>query len=216
MNEEKIFPKIKTALFFPFVFICAIWILHLMQFILAKEWTFLGVFPRHKTGLIGIFTFPLIHADFSHLFSNSIPILILGALLFYFYRGIAFYSFLGIYLLPGLWVWLFARENYHIGASGIVYGLAAFLFVSGVIRRNLHLSAVSLVVVFLYGGIVWGLLPLQQEVSYEGHIGGVIAGITMAFLFRKSGPKDIIYTWDEENDENITTQTTISKENFDN
>lgn len=166
------------------------------------ELGFLGVYPRHLEGLKGILTMPFIHADIKHLFSNSVPLLILGAALLYFYRELALRVFLWIWLLDGIWLWLGGRENYHIGASGLVYGLSSFLFFSGIFRRDTRLIAISLLVVFLYGGLLWGIFPdfLGVQVSWEAHLYGAAAGALLAWVYRKEGPQRKQYDWETEED----------------
>ena len=191
----------------PFIFIIVLWIVKGAEIYLRWDLGFLGVYPRHLEGLKGIITMPFIHGDFKHLFSNSVPLLILGAALIYFYKEIALRVFLWIWFLDGLWLWLGGRENYHIGASGIVYGLSAFLFLSGLIRKDTRLIAISMLVVFLYGGLVWGMFPdfLGAQVSWEAHLYGAVAGALCAYVYRKEGPQRKQYDWEteEENAEDL-------------
>lgn len=168
----------------------------------------LGVLPRDKDGLLGIITSVFIHGDIKHIISNTLPLLVLGMLLFYFYKKIAKSVFLWIWLVSGVWLWIGGRNNmnyptYHIGASTLVYGLASFLFFSGVFRRHLRLMVVSVLVVFLYGGIVWGVFPLKEEMSWEGHLFGAIAGVLIAYNYRKEGPQRRVYHWDDEDEQEI-------------
>lgn len=150
-----------------------------------------GVHPLHSDGLIGILTSPFIHStrDFGHILNNTTPMLILSWMLFYHYREIATKSFILIYLFTGIGVWFLARDSYHIGMSGVIYGLAGFLITSGFFRKSMRISAISLVVVFLYGSMLWGIFPLEVQISWEGHLMGVISGITTALLFRQKGPQ---------------------------
>jgi len=154
-----------------------------------------GVMPRKVSGLPGIITSPLIHSDWKHLIDNSIPTFVLGLVLFYFYRDIAYRVFFIIYFLGGILLWIIGREAYHIGDSGIIYGMAAFLFTSGVIRKVTNLMAISLLVVFLYGSMVWGLLPFDYQVSWEGHLMGAVVGVALAFLYRDQGPEPYKPSW---------------------
>ncbi len=188
---------------------------------LATDWQWIpyqnwGVYPRSLSGLKGILTAPFFHADWHHLYSNAIPLLVLGVMMIYFYEELFFRAFLGIYLLSGFWLWLSGREAFHIGASGLVYGLSAFIFLSGILRRHTGLMAVSLIVVFLYGGLVWGLFPLPIAMSWEAHLSGLLAGFLMAFYYRKQGPQRPVYEWEEEEekDENLhDTSATEKPEN---
>jgi len=152
----------------------------------------LGILPRTTEGLKGILLMPLIHSknDSSHIVNNSIPTaFLLGALIF-FYKEIALKVFLICWFLTGILVWLYAQNKgaYHIGMSGIVYALAGFLFTSGVIRKFLPLQAISMFVAFMYGGMIWGVLPMEEKISWEGHLMGLITGIVLAFIYKEKGP----------------------------
>ncbi|MEA3316451.1 MAG: rhomboid family intramembrane serine protease [Bacteroidota bacterium] len=189
------------SLVFPFLFVCIIWLVKLAEFVLHINLSFLGIFPLHLKGLSGILFAPLIHGGMEHLMANTVPIFVLGVGLFYFYNKIAYKVFFLIFLLSNIWLWFGGREAYHIGASGIIYGLAFFLFVSGMIRKNGKLMAISLLVVFLYGSLVWGLLPIKPKVSWEGHLYGAISGLVLAIYYREKGPKRKIYSWEFEDEE---------------
>jgi membrane associated rhomboid family serine protease len=160
-----------------------------------------GLFPRSVPDLRGIITFPLIHKDYDHLFSNAIPLFILMAMLRYFYREVSLKVFLLTWILGGLWLWLGGRASYHIGASGLVYGLSSFIFFSGIWRRERRMLAVSFIVVFLYGGMVWGIFPWFKETSWEGHLFGGLAGLLLSWTYRKEGPQRTKYQWEDEPDE---------------
>lgn len=192
-------------LFFPLVFVMLLWGIKGLEEWMSWDFKSYTLYPRTATGLLGIVTGPLIHGNLAHLFSNSIPLLFLGTIMFYFYRPIAFQIFFWVYLMTGLWVWAAARESYHLGASGIVYGFLTFLFFSGLFRRDVKLFALSLLVTFLYGGMVWGVLPINEDVSWESHFLGSVAGITCAFFFRNEGPQRSRYEWEDEEDDDITS-----------
>ena len=196
-QDQKVIVKSFTP---PFIFVVLLWLIKLTEVFFNFDFSNYGVLPRHTEGLIGIITSPLIHADFEHLISNSIPFLILGAGLIYFYKELALKVFVLIYFLTGFWLWLGGRENYHIGASGVVYGLITFLFFSGILRKHTGLMALSMLVVFLYGGLVWGIFPLFKVISWEAHLFGSLSGILCAFVFRKEGPQRKIYEWEGEED----------------
>jgi membrane associated rhomboid family serine protease len=201
--------QIYSTLFYPLLFVIGIWFVFLLQNTIPFNFSKLGVLPRDSAGLLGIITSVFIHGDINHIASNTLPLLVLGMMLFYFYKKIAMPVFFWLWLVSGVWLWIGGRNHasyptYHIGASTLVYGLAAFLFFSGLFRRHLRLMVVSALVVFLYGGIVWGIFPIKQEISWEGHLFGMIAGIIIAFNYRKEGPKRRVYQW-EENDEEEET-----------
>lgn len=182
----------------PIAFVLIMWLVKSVEMFFDYDFYTWGIFPLSLQGLAGIFLSPFIHSDFNHLINNSIPILVLGTTLFYFYREVAKgVLFLSI-LITGLWVWVFAREAFHIGASGVVYSMATFLFTSGVIRKHPRLMAISLLVVFLYGSMVWGILPIRDRISWESHLMGSISGILLAIYFRKFGPQRKKYLWEIE------------------
>jgi len=159
-----------------------------------------GLYPRKAEGLLGIFTIPFIHGSFSHIINNSVPMLVLGWALFRFYPTLAFKTLFWILIISGIWLWISGRSSYHIGASGVVYGLAAFLFLSGWLRREKRVAALSLLVAFLYGSMWWGVLPVDPTISWEGHLWGAVAGFSLAFLYRKQGPQKPVYQWELEDD----------------
>ncbi len=200
VEEEKRF--FVRSLSYGLVIVCLIWFVKLFEIIIGAKLSFLGVYPQSLKGLPGIFFSPLIHGDFSHLISNTLPIFILTAMLFYFYNRIGLRVLVLIWLIGNIWLWVIGRESYHIGASGVIYGMAAFLFVSGIIRRHHRLMAISLLIAFLYGGMIWGILPIREGVSWEGHLTGMLAGIVLAFFYRKEGPQRKLYDWELEDDEN--------------
>ena len=172
------------------------------KFISFVDFSFLGIYPLEAKGLPGILFSPFIHENFKHLFDNSIPLFLLGTAVFYFYSEVALKVCVWNYLLTGVFVWLAGREAWHIGASGLIYGLASFLFFSGIIRRYFQLIALSLLIVFLYGSMVWGMLPeLYKNVSWESHMLGFVSGIILAVWFRNKGPQKPVYKWMEEEDE---------------
>ncbi|MFW6101038.1 MAG: rhomboid family intramembrane serine protease [Bacteroidota bacterium] len=199
MDEEELEKKkFFYSLIFPGSFVILLWLIKLTEIVIEESFANLGVYPMETQGLTGIFTGSLIHGDISHLMANTLPVLILGTGLFYFYDSIAFKVFFLIYFLFGIMLWLGGREAYHIGASGLIYGLASFLFFSGILRKHVRLMALSLLIAFLYGGMIWGLLPLGKNVSWEGHLYGAIAGIAIAFYYKDMGPQRKKYDWEIE------------------
>ena len=189
--------RILIPMFFPVV----LWVVHLFFYFLSIDFTRLGLLPRTPVGLLGIITSPLIHADFSHLISNTIPLLILGWIIFNFYPKVSYLLFFFVYFMTGILVWIFARQVYHIGASGIVYGFVSFLFFSGIFRRDNKSIALALVITFLYGGLVWGILPGLEGISWESHLFGGISGLLAAYMFRKIDPPKKKYDCEDEPDD---------------
>jgi membrane associated rhomboid family serine protease len=132
----------------------------------------------------------VIHKDLAHMIFNLIPLFAGLAALYFFYPKIASLSLVTLWLSQGIFTWIFGRQAWHIGASGLVYGLLSFLLFSGFIRKNRALSVVAALVVFFYGGLFWGLFPVQAGVSFEAHLSGFISGIALAIILRKKGPRN--------------------------
>lgn len=192
--------KLINNIIVPIIVIVSIWIIEFIDSFFNIDLHKLGIMPLKINGLAGIIFSPLIHDDWNHLYANTAPLFVLLSVLFYSYKEIAVKILLYIYFTTNIWVWIAAREAWHIGASGIIYGLTAFIFVSGIIRKNNQLMALSLFVIFLYGGLIWGIFPntFPKEISWESHLYGMISGIVYAFYFKKEGPQKKQYLWEEE------------------
>jgi membrane associated rhomboid family serine protease len=161
-----------------------------------------GVLPRKLAHLYGIFTMPFLHSDWQHILGNTPPLFILTSFLFYFYKKFFGWVYMYIYILAGFWTWIIGREDFHIGASGIIYGLTSYIFFSGAWSKNYRLAAISLLIVFLYGSIIWGIFPMEKHVSWEGHLSGFVAGFILSIYYRKELPKRKKYEWELVDDEN--------------
>lgn len=197
--DESAFLKKKflLSIIIPGIFLFLMWFVKIIEIIFDIDLSFLGIYPLELKGLPGILFSPFIHENFKHLFNNSIPVFFLGTAIFYFYSEVALKVTLWTYFMTGLLVWLTGREAWHIGASGLVYGFASFLFFSGIIRRYFRLVALSLLIVFLYGSMVWGMLPeMYKNVSWESHMLGFVSGILLAVWFRNEGPQRPVYEWE--------------------
>ncbi|MFY0600634.1 MAG: rhomboid family intramembrane serine protease [Cyclobacteriaceae bacterium] len=162
------------------------WISFGLESLLFLDFGFLGVRPRTINGLIGVFTAPLVHGSFTHLMSNTFPLLFLGTTIYYFYNRIATQVFIQCFFFTNVLVWFFGRDSYHIGASGMVYGIAFFLISFGIFRRDMSSILISTVIIVFYGGLVYGIFPYNPAVSWESHLMGAIVGICSAFLLRKT------------------------------
>lgn len=195
--------RILLSAVIPAILTLIMWLVKLFELIVNINLHTGGIFPRRIKGLSGILFSPFLHGSFDHLIANTIPFIVLGTLLFYFYREVSIRAFVIIFLMGNILLWVGGRENYHIGASGVIYGLASFLFFSGVIRRYIPLSAISLFVVFLYGSMVWNMFPmkLNDNISWEGHLFGAVAGLAVAIIYRKEGPQRKVHEWEEEDDD---------------
>lgn len=193
--------KFIESVFYPLIFLIIIWGVKVTETLFNVNMGTLGIYPLHVKGLPGIIFAPFIHGDYSHLFTNTGPILVLGTTIFYFYRSIAFRVVFLAWIITGIWVWFGGREAFHIGASGLIYALASFLFFSGFIRKSVDLIAISFVVVFLYGGMIWGIFPLRENISWESHLMGGISGFILAVYYQDHGPQRKKYSWEFEDDE---------------
>jgi membrane associated rhomboid family serine protease len=196
--------KFLLSIIIPSIVVLFMWLVKTTESIFGADFSSLGIYPMEVKGLPGILLSPFIHENFRHLINNTLPLFLLSTLLFFFYSEPAIKVFSLTWILTGLLVWLGGRSAWHIGASGLVYGLASFLFFSGIIRRYYRLVALSLLVVFLYGEMVWGIFPgFYQNVSWESHMLGAFSGIILAVWFRKEGPQMPVVEWNDEEDEKI-------------
>lgn len=201
-NIEK--KRLYISIFISCVFLMVMWLIRVIEWSLNEDFYYLGVYPLKLYGLIGIITSPLIHANFSHIAANSVSLFVTLVIILYLYKEVAWKVIAYIWLITEFWVWIFARDAWHVGASGIIYGYITFLFFSGIIRRNLRLMAVSMLMVFLYGSLVWGIFPdffPGKNISWESHLLGAIAGLIIAVYFRNYGMQREKYSWDFEEDE---------------
>lgn len=143
-----------------------------------------GLRPREIEGLLGILTTPLLHGGVEHLFSNTLPLIVSVTTILYLYPNSALRVLPMIWLGSGMLAWLIGRSSIHVGASGLVYGVLTFVFVSGLLRRDMRSIGVSLLVWFMYGSMVWGVLPIRPRMSWELHLAGAVLGFMMALLYR--------------------------------
>ncbi len=183
-------------------FVIVLWLVQILNWGLDLDLQRFGVRPRQLAGLPGILLAPLLHGGFSHLIANSVPLLVLGTGMLYLYPYSALRVLPAIYLGPGAAVWLFGKAaSVHIGASGLVYGLVSYVFVAGLIRRDRRAVAASMLVYFLYGTLVWGVLPIRPGVSWETHLAAALIGLGLAVAFRHFDiPPRKRYDWEDETD----------------
>ena len=207
MNNTNIATKtiyqgsLKKSVRFPILMVLVMWGVFAVEFFFHTSFNSYGILPRDFIGLRGVLLAPFIHGDFQHILNNTYPVLILGTAIFYFYRKSAKFVVMYSFIMTGIWVWAMARSSFHIGASGLIYAWGAFLFLSGVLNKNKRMMGLSLLVVFLYGSLVWGVLPLEEGVSWESHLFGAIAGLILAYVFRKDGPQRKTFQWEEDEEE---------------
>jgi membrane associated rhomboid family serine protease len=198
-GSRQVRTSFRVALEIVLAFVALLWLIQLFNWTLDLELQRLGVRPRESQGLVGVLLAPLLHADFMHLIANSLPLLVLGTVMLHLYPGAASRVLIAVYLGPGIAVWLFAKGGVHIGASGMAYGLVSYILVAGLIRRDRRAIAASLLVCFMYGALVWGVLPIQPGVSWETHLSGALIGIALAILFRHLDiPPRRRYSWEGE------------------
>ena len=195
--------ELLSVIMYPLLFLIVCWAVFLADYNWDLDLYLYGVNPRTVSGLKGILFSPFIHGDFGHIINNSLPVFILGSMIFYFYKPIAWPAILWIYVISGIWLWVGGRNNdvipnYHIGASTLIYGFASFLFFSGVFRKHKQLMMVSAFVVFMYGSITHGIFPFDTRVSWEGHLFGAISGVLVAYSYKKEGPQAVVHQWPEE------------------
>lgn len=196
-KQEEAFVFYNGVVLYPLLFILLMWGVYWVEVRFGVDFTDWGVRPRDPLGVRGIFFSPFIHSGVTHLWHNTVPIMVLSASLFYFYRSISWRVLFWVLILSGLGTWIVGRPSFHIGMSGVIYGLASFLFFKGIRARHYRLTALSFLVVFLYGSLVWGTLPLDAKVSWEGHLSGFVAGLVLGvFCFRESIPQKPTFNWE--------------------
>jgi len=198
-QSERASENFKLAWRIALAFVVLIWLIQLSDWALDLGPDDLGIRPRQLAGLPGILFAPLLHGDFVHLIDNTLPLLVLGTAMLYLYPSSAFKVLPAIYFGPGIAVWLFARGgSVHVGSSGLIYGLASYILVAGLIRRDRRAVAASLLVCFMYGALVWGVLPIQRKISWETHLAAALIGLALAIALRHLDPPvRKRYSWED-------------------
>ena len=196
--EENNFKFTNTIIAVPLFFVLILWFVYWLEIRFDFDFDINGILPRTVSGLQGIVFSPFIHSNIEHLYNNSIPLVVLLAALFFFYRNEAWSIIILGILFSGSLTWLIGRENYHIGASGLIYVLVSFIFFKGMQTQYYRLVALSLTVVVLYGGMVWYVFPkIDETISWEGHLSGLISGFILTFFYKKVEYKKVIkYDWE--------------------
>ncbi|MGA1227464.1 MAG: rhomboid family intramembrane serine protease [Tamlana sp.] len=199
MENQKHFKFSTDVIAYPLLFLLSIWFVFWFEVRFDYNFNKYGIYPQTLKGLRGLFLSPFIHGSIKHIYHNTIPLFVLTMALFYFYRTIAWkVVFYGI-LLSGFLTWCIGRPSYHIGISGLIYVLVSFTFFKGIFAKYYRLVALSLLVVFLYGSMIWYTLPIEAGISWEAHMAGLVTGIFFAFIFKKEIPKPKKYAWEQEN-----------------
>lgn len=197
MVREQQFKYSTGVVAYPVFFVLALWLVFWMQVRFFPVIKTFGIVPMTFKGLRGVLFSPFIHSDIEHLYHNTIPLFILSLALFYFYRTISWKILIYGILLSGLITWFIGRPANHIGASGLIYVLVSFIFFKGIFAKHFRLVALSLLIIFLYGSMIWYVFPVKEGMSWEGHLGGLITGFIFALIFRKTVAKPERYVWQE-------------------
>lgn len=197
-KQKSAFQFTTGVVLYPLIGVLTLWLVFWFELKFGYNFTPYGVLPRDLKGLLGIIFSPFIHSNLSHLWHNSVPVLVLMAGLIYFYKPVAGRVLFWVAIGSGLGTWLIGREAYHIGASGVVYGLASFLFFKGIWSKHYRLTAFSLIVVFLYGSLIWGTMPIRDGMSWEGHLSGFVTGLVLAIVIKSKIAKPVKYVWETE------------------
>jgi len=194
--------RLARALRLSLFFVLGLWAIWTIEQILGLNLAVFGILPRSLSGLIGIPLAPFIHDSLRHIVSNTAPAFVLGTALLYAYPRASRLALPIIYVGSGLAVWLFARGNVHIGASGVVHGMMFFLFIIGILRRDRLSIAVAMMVLFLYGSMIWGIVPGAPDISWESHLAGAVLGAVTAYLFSNldAARAEKRYDWEEEDE----------------
>lgn len=188
-----------AVLLFPLLFVFTMWLVYWIEIKFVLHFNTWGVYPRTLKGLRGVLFSPFIHSDLKHLFNNTVPMFVLTMALVYFYHNVKWRVFFLGFVITGVFTWILGRPANHIGASGLIYMLTAFLFFKGVFSKQYQLTALAFVVVFLYGSLVWYAFPgMDPKISWEGHLSGFIAGFLLSLVFKENPIENKKYAWEQE------------------
>ena len=198
MKQQNHFKFSTGVVAYPICFVLIIWLVFWFEVRFGYNFSKYGIYPQSFKGLRGVAFSPFIHGSIQHLYHNTVPLFVLSAALFYFYRPIAWKIITMGILLSGFMTWAIGRPSYHIGASGLIYVLVSFTFFKGIFAKHYRLIALSLLVVFLYGSMIWYTFPIKEGISWEGHLSGLITGFLFAIIFRKAIAKPKKYIWEQE------------------
>jgi membrane associated rhomboid family serine protease len=198
-GSERARARFRLAVKIAVGFVALIWLIDSLQWAVDQEPDPFGIRPRQLAGLPGVLFAPLVHSGFAHLVANTPPLVVVGAAMLFLYPSSALRVLPAVYLGPGIAVWILGRDSVHFGASGVVYGLVAYVLVAGLLRRDRRAVAASLAVYFMYGSLVLGLGPTQPGVSWETHLAAALIGVALAIALRRLDvPPRKRYVWEGE------------------
>lgn len=210
-NDDKIeLKRLFSSSLIPAFFLILCWLMYASECLFDVSLSQYGLKPREISQWFGIFTMPFLHADISHIFANTVSFLVLGTMIFYFYPEKALRVFLLSYFMTGILTWIIGLQGVHIGASGMIYAFAAYIFTVGVRSRNIQNMALSLIVVFLYGSMVWGLYPQNTGISWEGHLAGAISGVALALIYNVKHEEPLSLDEDDNDFDSTLEETDIT------
>jgi len=181
----------------PLFAVLSIWTVYWAEIQFGMNLNHLGVYPRTLEGFRGVLFSPFIHGSVEHLYNNTVPLAVLISFMVHFYRDVALKVLVIGMLLCGLITWLIARPAHHIGASGMIYVMATFIFFKGIFAKHYRLVALSLIVVFIYGSMIWYIFPIKEDISWEGHLSGFITGLSLALAIKVRLPAELKYEWEQ-------------------
>jgi len=197
MNSQEHFKFYNGVIIYPVFFVLIMWSVFSFEIQYHVNLSRYGIYPQTFKGLRGIVFSPFIHGSIQHIYQNTVPLFVLSMALFYFYKPIAWKVIVFGILISGFFTWCIGRPSYHIGASGLIYVLVSFIFFKGVFTKYYRLVALSLLVIFLYGSMIWYTLPIDEGISWEGHLSGLVTGFLFALFFKKKIAKPKKYAWEQ-------------------
>jgi len=191
LEEKREKKKVFFALQLSLLFVSLMLLTKVIEWLFETSFVTLGVYPQTGQGLFGIITSPFIHGDWKHLWSNIPPMFVLGSLFVYFHRRNFKEVFVLLWVVSGLWLWFFGRQTYHVGASGLIYALAAYLITYGFVLRNAATLAITFLVILFYGSMIWFVLPIMERISWEGHLTGALSGVFLGIYYGKEAKRQL-------------------------